>query len=599
MANKITTVVDFVTDKAGTSLKGLKQNIADAEGAGGKLKAGFSGVSSAIQANAGALALGAGGALVAFGIKAVGAFEDTSKAAIDLSTSTGLAIEDASRWIAVGDDYQVSAEALATGLGKVSKTIDDTKWKQYGIDTRDASGQARDANDILLDTFDMLSKVTNKTEQAAIGQKLFGKGYQSLTPILGHTRQEYEKMLGAVEKGQVITEKEAEKAEAMRLAEDDLHDALQDVTLAIGGVVAEAAPFISGVAKMVLKVTEFKDVLEGLKGPGGTSILGDTSDSLGVFGKIGDAFGDLKDRFGEVIKYGPFSTTEQQKAQDWADHIKNLVVPSIDDMDRKFKTLASGSLGDVTTAEEEAAQAAADYAAQVDKTNREVQADIGAMQAKWDALTGDLDRQQSWINIQQQVEDVKQAFIDAGTAAKDHGPGSPEAIKASQDAALKVIDLKQSVIDYGKEVDGLPPEKVTELLAEIDQGNFDATLQEMDRQLLNHTFRINAHLDNIVVDGETHAAGSSGTLHQIGLNNSGVIRAAEGGIFPAKPGGYNVNLAEGGKDEAVIPLDGKHGLGGGVTHVTANIYLPVGSNGDDVVRAIRKFEARNGAGWRS
>jgi hypothetical protein len=189
--------IDVVTDGANKGLASFRQSVGQAEGATGKFKAGANSAMASVGANAGMLAVAGGAALVGFGVKAVGAFTDTAKAAIDLSTSTGLAVEDASRWIAVGDDFGVTAEALATGLGKVAKTLDDEKWSKYGIATRDAEGQARDVNDILLDTFDVLSKVQNQTERARIGQELFGKGYQRLTPLLGQTREEYEKMLAA------------------------------------------------------------------------------------------------------------------------------------------------------------------------------------------------------------------------------------------------------------------------------------------------------------------------------------------------------------------------------------------------------------------
>ncbi len=127
----------------------------------------------------------------------------------------------------VGDDFGVSAEQMAAGVGKITKSLDSEKWAEYGIATRDAAGNARDANTILLDTFDMLGRVTNETDRARIGADLFGKGYANLAPLIGKTRVEYEDMLGAVEKGQVITAKEAEKAERMRKAEDALsHDDL-------------------------------------------------------------------------------------------------------------------------------------------------------------------------------------------------------------------------------------------------------------------------------------------------------------------------------------------------------------------------------------
>jgi hypothetical protein len=602
VANKISTIIDFDTSASKTKLSSLKQSIDDAEGAGGKLKAGFAGVKDSIINNAGTLAAGAGGALIAFGVKAVGAFTETAKASIDLSKATGLSTEAASRWIGVGDDFQVTAEDLTSSIGKIGKTLDGASWEKYGIATRDAGGHARATNDILVDALAKLSGITNATERAKAGNELFGKGYAKLAPLIGHTKDEYNKMLGAVEKGQVVTEEEAKKAEKMRLAEDQLGDAVHEFTLAVGGMVAQAAPAVTALAQMVTKTLELKDALDSVN-IGGNSLLGDTSDSLGVFGKIAAAAGDLKDRFGEMIKYGPFSTTEQQKQQDWADHIKNLVVPSIDDLDRAHKNLAKGGMSDVEWQEKQNAIAADKYAQQVDKTSRSVQSDIDAMQHKWDELTGNLDREKSWLNIQQQVNDLRDAIAEAGTVAKEKGPGSPEAQKATSDAHLKMIDLQQSVIDYAKNVEDLPPEKVTELLAQIDHGQFDATLQEMDRLFLNHTFRINAHLDEIKIDGETHAAGAT----TISVNgHSGVIRSAEGGVFPARPGGYLANIAEGGRDEAVVPLnsDGSiPGTGGGGNTYNVTVNAGMGATdgyklGQMFVAAVAAYEDRSGTDWR-
>lgn len=52
-----------------------------------------------------------------------------------------------------------------------------------------------------------------------------------------------------------------------------------------------------------------------------------------------------------------------------------------------------------------------------------------------------------------------------------------------------------------------------------------------------------------------------------GGGGGGVRHMAEGGIARARPGGILANIAEGGHDEAVVPLDGSHGLGGD-TYVT-------------------------------
>ena len=236
----------FDIDEVGgvKSLKNLGNEIRNADTVTGKFKAGVSGAGDMLKANLGAAAMAGGAALVAFGAKAVGAFTDTAKSAIDMGAAAGLAVEDASRWIAVGDDMGVSAEQLTSAFGKVGKSLDTGKWDEYGIATRDAAGEARSTNDILLDTFDMLSKVGNETERTRIGNELFGKGYANLAPLIGKPRKEMEGYLGSVEKGQVITAKEAKKAEEWRLAMDTLQDSLREVALQFGQVVAEQAPLL-------------------------------------------------------------------------------------------------------------------------------------------------------------------------------------------------------------------------------------------------------------------------------------------------------------------------------------------------------------------
>ena len=64
---------------------------------------------------------------------------------------------------------------------------------------------------------------------------------------------------------------------------------------------------------------------------------------------------------------------------------------------------------------------------------------------------------------------------------------------------------------------------------------------------------------------------------------------AEGGIVTAPTLAV---IGEAGP-EAVIPLDRAGGMGG--APMTVNIYMPVGSDGDAVVRALQEYEARNGA----
>lgn len=262
IVERISIIIDSKVDGATQGFKKLKQDITEADGAAGKFKAGFAGVASGVKANAGMLAATAGAALVAFGVKAVGAFTDTAKAAIDMSKATGLSVEQASRWIAVGDDFEVTASELAGAIGRIGKDLDSSKWEQYGIATRDAAGNARAANDVLLDVFEVLNN-TAPAERAKVGAELLGRGWQSIAPLLGQTRDAYKDMLATVEGGQVITDGEAKKAEKMRLAQDALSDALGELGLAFGEMLSAGSPVITLLADLTTTAADLIGVVTG------------------------------------------------------------------------------------------------------------------------------------------------------------------------------------------------------------------------------------------------------------------------------------------------------------------------------------------------
>ena len=200
---------------------------------------------SEVSKHANMLAGAALAGIVGFAFKGAQEFTKLAKSAVDLAKATGLSTEEASRWIAVGDDMQVSAEALTTTISRVGKTLDAKAWQKYGIATRDAGGQALDVNDIMVDTLATLSAMPNATERAQAGAALFGKSWAAIAPLMGKTAGEYRSLLAAVSDGQVITDAEAAKAEELRLAWDEVSDAVRDLGLALGQMVSGAAPLLS------------------------------------------------------------------------------------------------------------------------------------------------------------------------------------------------------------------------------------------------------------------------------------------------------------------------------------------------------------------
>lgn len=273
---RLKVVIDVVSDGATRGISDFRSEVAKADTFAGKLKAGTKSLSGTFSSFVSSPA-GAATAIAAVGtaaIKAADQFSNLAKQALDLGKATGLSTEEASRWLATADDFGVSAESLAAGIGRISKSLDSPKWAEYGIATRDAAGNARSSNEIFLDTLDLLGRTPSATERARIGADLLGKGWQSISPIVGNTREEYEKMLASVSEGQVITDGEAAKGEKWRLAMDNLGDSFGDVALSLGEVAVAFEPVLNAIADLLKYAPSLLDQL---------GISDDSSESVAAF----------------------------------------------------------------------------------------------------------------------------------------------------------------------------------------------------------------------------------------------------------------------------------------------------------------------------
>jgi len=456
---RISVIIDTKVDGALSGIKGFRSAVAEADGFTNKFKAGWKNASAQVSANAGMLAATAGTALVAFGVKAVEAFQNTAKAAIDLSKATGLSVEQASRWIAVADDYGVSASTLATALGRIGKNLDGKAMAEYGIATRDAAGNARDANDIFLDVLGVLNN-TAPAERAKVGADLLGKGYKELAPIVGKTRAEYEKMLSTVEDGQVITDKEAKKSEKMRLAQDKLTDALGEFTLATGEAASGLAPLVERIAEVVALATELgliDSVIPAVDKDGALDKLGSAGDSMralldaalktndavaflmergfseeGAIRALGDYKAELEAAAAETGKFGDVLDWVAGPTQKLADKSDTLST-SLDAVG-KAANEAADDLFDLESAQLDLAEQAAALAEQQAETDRILA----------DSKSTDAEKKQALIDLRQaQIGTAEGAKKAAEAFAQSMGAQDGSALSASlQVTALETLRAK-------------------------------------------------------------------------------------------------------------------------------------------------------------
>jgi hypothetical protein len=124
----------------------------------------------------------------------------------DASESTGMATEELSRFIQVGDDMGVE-------MGKITKALE--------MGTKNGFAPSIDALAALADKGNAMASTT---ERAAMYTKIFGRNWAELNPILEMGGKRIREMAAAQADGLVVTEAEIRKSEEARLALDELND---------------------------------------------------------------------------------------------------------------------------------------------------------------------------------------------------------------------------------------------------------------------------------------------------------------------------------------------------------------------------------------
>ena len=148
-----------------------------------------------------------------------------NKAMKDLSQTTGVAVEDLSRLVQVGDDVGITAEAMGKAFEMATK-------KGFAVSV-----------DSLADLADKTNAMNSPTERAAYLAEIFGKNWAALVPLLEKGGKNIREMTAAQLAGLVTTEKEIAMTEELRLALDEIADEWtaikNEIGLGVGGALVK------------------------------------------------------------------------------------------------------------------------------------------------------------------------------------------------------------------------------------------------------------------------------------------------------------------------------------------------------------------------
>jgi hypothetical protein len=369
----------------------FKTAVADAQGGMGKFKAGSKVALDAVAANAGMFAIAGGAAIAKFAFDGVADFAKLALAAGKFANATGLAVEDASRYMEAAKDIDVPVEALETAIGKLNKTIgaDPDKVRDLGVDLVYLKDGSIDVNETFLNTIERLKGITDPAERATVASQLLGKGWQSMAELINMGSGKLETSLRSVSDAQVISPEELQKAIEYREAMDELGDSVQELKLAAGQNLIPALSKGATALATAINAFDSEDPLKFAK------------DALVVYNE------------------------EVNQAREDSENFKQ----TIRDFKRPMKNLA-------------------------DATEEVTVALIDADKA-WNILTGNLDREVALDNAKQQLKDLEdaakrafgsgaQADIDAYDQAAADFVGSLAAISDGMDG----ISSKEILIRY-------------------------------------------------------------------------------------------------------------------------------------------------------
>jgi hypothetical protein len=416
---RVSVLIDVTGDKASSSLQSIKGAVADAEGVFVKLKAGAGAAFDAIGVIGPAAIAAAAGAAAKYVVDMVNGFEDLALKANDFASATGLAVDDASRWMEVAGDVGVNVGTLEGAINKMNLAAGRGDLAKLGIEGQTTSDQ-------LLNALTHLQGIPDASTRATEGVKIFGKSWTNLAPLV-ESSKDLRQALKDVSEGQVIDPAEVEKAKRYRDAVDNLSDAWANFTLKVG----EAA-------------------------------IGPISDTLELVGELADQIGSLGGKAGGGVDWG--EVFGLSKLSDVTGGLKQAGDSSLSLVDN-MKGIGKATFGlipglggwadstfTVTSASDQAAKSAQDVAdaakAQADQVAAATQAITDNTNAVLASINSQLGFEDAQSKTTKAIENYVTAAVDAGNEAgtntglnlkyTDAMRGAEQAALAQASAAVKL-----------------------------------------------------------------------------------------------------------------------------------------------------------------
>jgi hypothetical protein len=538
-SERIKLTIDVVTGNASGPLKQLSSDLRAADGAFKKTSVAAGGLFDYLKRNAAVAAVGVGTALAAMGAKAVTAFQDTALGAGQLADSLGTTTEEASRLQEVAGDLGIGVGTIETAIGRMNKAAQTTPaaFDAIGAAIKKNADGTTNVNATFLSTIDALNRIPDATQRAAAASKIFGRGWQDMAQLIEMGAQGVSEAMASVEEGKIIDPAEVAKAREYRDAMDELKGSFEEFMVVVGGqlapALAGAAEKLSGFFKTAEDFTNSNAwaflsgdyEFEGL-GMGNAAVHGALSDALveeadsayaayeafGRLGGVADAtMGSTVGLTGIVNESALAAEDAAAAAGEEAEALRDAAAAARESAD------AHTAEADALFATINARRAAADAQFAVNDANRgfaESLADYSTLVSSGEASMTQLAEAQEGV-----VSSAAGAADAAARLAQEQAAATGGALTAAQSGDIwrdsmiaqagAAGDLAGPILDYVATVEGIPPEKMTEIKAMVAAGDIAGAQAALDALSVTRTAQIAAEAQVAAATADLEAVTSA------------------------------------------------------------------------------------------
>jgi hypothetical protein len=303
MANKIVIEIDGDNVKAINAITGVETKLKSSQT---KMQSVGDSINTMLGSTGAKVALMAGAAATGFGLLIKNAVDAADKISI-ASQQIGVSAETLSTLKYAAQLNDIEFGSLTNTLGKFSKNIYEAynggkemagNFGALGISVKDAHGNLRDVNDVLLDAANKFEQMPDGVNKTAVAMQLFGKSGKDLIPLLNAGSAGIKQMQDEARKlGLEISQNMADRANMFNDNLDRLKASVSGVAMRIADGLMPALASLS--SSLVAAASDQQNTITISSGLGIAikilaTIVGGAASGFLVFGEImGTVYGTL------------------------------------------------------------------------------------------------------------------------------------------------------------------------------------------------------------------------------------------------------------------------------------------------------------------